>query len=294
MRIKLWGTVNFTVDITATIAPDYEPEILTWKAEVEAVGGTVNSAISAIDTYIKACKSGGIWTKLGASNSLIMPYATDTFAGLFVPLVKPSGVSPTSYVFTGSDYSLSTGLVPGVGNTTKYVDLGYSPAAWLSSGNAQISVYLRTDADGADANSLYPAEVSGTNASLIRLGLSGVKLSNFSNQSIFDAWNVQDSSRTIATAASALGLNSGIRIAATDGRILVNGVQIGSTNTFNAARALPIPTLYEFGNNYNGTLEYPGRRPHSYLYVGPALTVAEEVIHYNAVQALQTALGRAV
>ena len=288
MLIRIRGTFNFTADITATIAPDYEAETLDWQSRVKAAGGAVAGAIDAIDTYVKACKSGGIWSKL--STGLIRPYATDGLNGLFIPLVTPSGVTPTIYGFNSGDYSLTTGVNPGATNTTKYINTGYNPATWNSDGSIQFSVYLRTESDGADGGNLYPVAIGGyTGSSFIELM---PKLSQVGGSTLFDCWDFS-SGRTSAAISPVVGLISGVRISTSDARIFRNGTQ-SVLNSSAITASIPNIPLYEFARNSQGVADYFCRRIHSYSYIGPALTVAEEVIHYNAVQALQTALGRAV
>ncbi len=273
----------------------YNPIVTDWISRVQAKGGSVSTASSiAHNNFVNTLISSGIWTKL-STNSIIFTYGTNDTNGLEEPFIKPSGVTPTKFNWVSGDYSLSTGLNPGISNTTKYINSGFNPATYLFSSSAQLSSYLRTNNDGADAGTLYPIEISSSvgNGTSGRLGLI-VKLSNFSNNSLFDCWGISGNDRLTVATTSGLGLFSGSRVSLTDSRIYQNGVQIGSTNTGSASSNIPGYNTYIFADNSSGSANSFSRRIHSYDYEGPGLTSSEETSHYNAVQALQTALGRNV
>jgi hypothetical protein len=70
--------------------------------------------LSAIDNFIRGCKSDGIWTAIKASCILT---GARTRLGALTPL---DGTAPTSFNFVDGDYNRKTGLV-GDGST-KYLD----------------------------------------------------------------------------------------------------------------------------------------------------------------------------
>ena len=291
MKVKVTGTLNLTLDIQPIVASGHHAVTTDWMNRVIAAGGTVaESTANAVDTYIKTLEDNNLWTKM-STNGLIMLYATDTFAGLFEPLVRPSGVTPVNHNFVSGDYSLSTGLNPGLTNNTKYVNLDYNPHTWLTLGNAQISIYSRTDLDGASGGNLYPVECSATIGD-DRMGLS-VKLNYWVGNTVYDNWNC--TSGRVATPTGGTGLITVSRISVTDERIYRNGVQVSTTNTTDqTGKTIVNLPIWEFGNNLNGAYDSPSCRIHAYSYEGPALTSVEEAIHYPAVQVLETTLGRQV
>lgn len=287
-QLKLTGNLRLTLDFNIS---EWHPTITDWIARVEAKGGSVSNASAiAHNNFVNTLISNNLWTKL-STNSIIFTYGTNALNGLEEPLVKPSGVTPTKHNW-GPDYSLYSGLDPGTGNISKYINTGYNLSNYLTSASAQISTYLRSDGDGADGNSQYPLESACTNGTS-RLGLS-VKLSNFSGNSIYDCWGFSGNDRTAIGGMQGFGLISGARVSTNDARIFRNGSQVGSTNLGNSSTSIPNLPIYLFADNNSGVATNFSRRIHSYDYIGPGLTASEEMIHYNAVQALQTNLGRAV
>jgi hypothetical protein len=83
---------------------------------VQAADGQAleSGVVSAIDAFVKGCKSDGIWTAIKASCILS---GARTLTGALVPLV---GTAPTNNNFVSGDYNRETGLV---GNaSTKYLN----------------------------------------------------------------------------------------------------------------------------------------------------------------------------
>jgi len=250
----------------------YEPETLDWQSRVQAAGGTVGGSIAAIDTYIKSLKNdpSNPWAVM-SNNGLIMPFCTDTFTAVMVPLIAPAGVVPSNVNFVSGDYSLATGLVPGTGTTSKGINTEYIPSTWLSLTSAQLSIYMRED-----KNAVSLPYFASNNGSLQRL-LFHIKLGG---TTYFDAFDALDGRVAVNIASS--GLISGSRISASDSRIFRNGSSAASISTTSGT----MPTTQ--------VLQAEDDRPFSYIYVGPGLSATQEAAHYTAVQALQTALGRQV
>jgi hypothetical protein len=91
-------------------------EASTYIAAVEAADGqSLESSVkTAINNFIDGCKSDGIWD---AIKSCCILAGARTLNGALVPL---KGTAPTSFFFTSSDYSRSTGLLSD--GTTKYLN----------------------------------------------------------------------------------------------------------------------------------------------------------------------------
>jgi hypothetical protein len=93
-----------------------DPDAKAYILAVEAAdGATLESGVKkAYNTFVKGCKSDGIWDAIKAS--CIMAGAR-TLSGALVPL---KGTAPTNFNFVSGDYTRQTGLL---GNgTTKYLD----------------------------------------------------------------------------------------------------------------------------------------------------------------------------
>jgi hypothetical protein len=93
-----------------------DADALAYITAVEAADGqSLESSVKiALNSFVKGCKSDGIWGAIKAS--CIMAGAR-TLSGALVPL---KGASPTNFNFVSGDYNRKTGLK---GNgTTKYLD----------------------------------------------------------------------------------------------------------------------------------------------------------------------------
>jgi hypothetical protein len=142
-----------------------DPDAKTYIAAVEAADGqTLESGVKkAYNTFVKGCKSDGIWDVIKAS--CIMAGAR-TLSGALVPL---KGTAPTNFNFVSGDYNRETGLL---GNgTTKYLDSNRNQATEPQN-NFSVGVYI-TENDstsngvsiGADGASLGASTLGATTGS---------------------------------------------------------------------------------------------------------------------------------
>jgi hypothetical protein len=152
-----------------------DADALAYITAVEAADGqSLESSVKiALNSFVKGCKSDGIWGAIKAS--CIMAGAR-TLSGALVPL---KGASPTNFNFVSGDYNRKTGLK---GNgTTKYLDSNRNNNADPQN-SKHLSVY-RTEA---------PTGQSGSTG-------SGSLIGNLTNQTgaswLFD--NVSPSADTI-------------------------------------------------------------------------------------------------
>ena len=114
-----WRAVGGTWQGLASEPPlELDPDAAAYIAAVEAADGqALEPAIgAAIDTFVKGCKTDGIWTAIKASCILA---GARTLPGALVPLKGPA---PTNFNFVAEDYDRITGL-RGDGST-KYLDTG--------------------------------------------------------------------------------------------------------------------------------------------------------------------------
>jgi hypothetical protein len=257
-------------------------EVNNWINAVVAAGGSVTSTTqAAVDNFVTGCKSDGIWTKL--SGGLILPFASDDFSGVFVPLAAPSGATLTNNNFLSSDYSLSTGLDPGASNTGKCITTNINFESLGSSTSIQISSYQRVVRSGTNTLACSdPVETSN------RVNFHA----GYSDVDYWDAFSVNSGGRINFSTGSA-GLVSGSRTSG-GSAIYRRGTErvstTGSDGTFPTGKKLLIFAC-------KTTSEGPylcEKSVTSYFYAGPGLTSTEEGYHNARVQALQTALGRQV
>jgi hypothetical protein len=111
MKLGLINSLSFSGGIGG-LDPDAKAYILAVEA---ADGQTLESGVKkAYNTFVKGCKSDGIWNAIKASCILS---GARTLSGALVPL---KGTAPTNFNFVSGDYARRTGLK---GNgTTKYLD----------------------------------------------------------------------------------------------------------------------------------------------------------------------------
>ena len=93
----------------------FDPDAADYFARIAAAGSSITETNkTAVNNFIKGCKTDGIWTAIKASCLLAGP---DDLTGALVPLV---GAAPTNFNFVAGDYNRVTGLV---GNgSTKYLN----------------------------------------------------------------------------------------------------------------------------------------------------------------------------
>jgi hypothetical protein len=106
----------YAYQLNGTQAGGLDPDARSYILAVEAADGqTLEAGVkNAYNTFVKGCKSDGIWDAIKAS--CIMAGAR-TLSGALVPL---KGTAPTNFNFVSGDYNRETGLL---GNgTTKYLD----------------------------------------------------------------------------------------------------------------------------------------------------------------------------
>jgi hypothetical protein len=106
----------YAYQLNGTQAGGLDPDARSYILAVEAADGqTLEAGVKkAYNTFVKGCKSDGIWDAIKAS--CIMAGAR-TLSGALVPL---KGTAPTNFNFVSGDYNRETGLL---GNgATKYLD----------------------------------------------------------------------------------------------------------------------------------------------------------------------------
>lgn len=245
-----------------------------WASALSSAGGTTTeTARLAISDFAAGCKTDNIWNKL--QTGVILPFASSGFAGFLTPLAPIGSRSLTNNNFVSGDYS-SSGLDCGAANSTKFISTNFPPSSVFTSASVQISCYqniVRT----ADLQVLVSSEVDGSNRILI-LRQNGDR---------FDMFN--DSTGLLSVSGSPPGLIT-CNYDGTTSRIFTNGTQQGSKAVSSTTFPSNNVTIFRLGS---GAALF-GRSRTTYLYLGSVLTPSEEALHYNRVQALQTALGRQV
>jgi hypothetical protein len=262
-----------------------EDSIVTdWANRVTAIGDIVPEiARKAYSNFVYRLKIDGLWQKM--NTGIIMPFASNTWTGAIVPLVAPPGSTFTSVLMSFSDYSFFGGVDPGAANVDpKRIETNINAQAIFGVESAQVSVYRPIHRLGRDsvANTLNGDDLSN------RLQFH----CNWENGSTeFDAFNFNTAfGRVSVSGVNPVGLMTGLRLN-NQVKLFKNAFELGVSNV--SSSPVPNATINLLGcfiSNYS----FYSRSSATYLYLGQALTNAEELVHYNHVQRLQVELGRSM
>jgi hypothetical protein len=266
------------------------PEAASWQARVVANGGSVGTALPAVDRFCRAIASAGIRAKF---------YRLNLFCGTglnacLVPLYRGQSQSGTQFgnavdtnvgPFVSGDYT-ATGSSGGLtGGGSKYLDTGFATNI-LTAGDRHIAAYERVRS-GATFNTFLGSEAITGVAQSFSLGYNSPATTVQYGYGAF-------SPNLSAVTLSAVGLWMGVNTPANTGLIYRNGVQ-DATNTQSAATP-EASNIFVFAINrasasaatsfYTGTL--------GGYSIGLAFTAAEAAAYYTAMQAFQAAISRNV
>lgn len=262
-------------------------EIADYRNRIIANGGTISdTSLQAIATFIDTLKLNNIWDRFLE----IAPYAGNNLNAALVKLKYSNGGQSTltNVGFVPGDYSETTGLT-GDTSGTKYLKTGFIPANnLLTSLSQHVSVYSRnsTSLSGGTA----PAYIgSNTSSGRCRLERSGgtIRLFLGSSSEFLISYS--------ATSAVVPGLLLGSSVSTNLGYLFYNNNQVGSDITF-SSNALDTQESFVFGYNNSGNLlgSSSSNLICAFHSQGFGITPTEALITYNAVQVLQTSLGRQV
>ena len=176
-----------------SIKNTYDPDALAYLTAVEAADGQTleNSVKIAINTFVKGCKTDGIWSAIRAS--CIMAGAR-TLSGALVPLV---GNAPSNGNFVSGDYNRKTGLL-GDGST-KYLNTTYVSNTFFQQNSNHMSVYVTS----APASSATVKVFIGNQSSL------GSRL--YLSKSTGDQFSWRSATASTATNVSGQGITTGFK-----------------------------------------------------------------------------------
>jgi len=273
------------------------PEAASWQARVVANGGTVGTSLSAVDRFCRAIDAAGIRDRFYRL-SLFCGGTSGTAVGLnsaLVPLYRGQSLGGTQYgetidinangtnLFVGANYN-ETGASGGLqGNANRYLDTGF-PTDTVPEGNRHLSAY-EIARSGSNFQRFAGSEsTSGTNQQfLLGYGTSGA-IPVFG----FGSGSTPISGSSTSVGGHWLGVNGSVG----GGIIYKNGTQDGSGS---AAAATPgSASVFVFALNRASTSSaadgYAGRL--GGYSIGLAMTAAQALAYYNAMQTFQAALNR--
>ena len=279
-----------------TLAPQVaNADAQDWINRVYANGGTVSSATAgAVNTFCESIASAGIRDRF---------YRMGIFAGsnlnaALVPLYRGPSLGGTQYggttdtnnafVGVGTDYA-ETGATGGLlGNgTTKYLNTGFNVDQLPGAANCHLSSFITGTQDITAVRSLVGVLFNGvTDRYRLFLRSDTSTPPNYSVQ--VDLGKTDSASQTNRTNTSS-GLFVGSRTSTTSLALYANAVEVGTNGATVAETTGAFPFLV-FART--GPTEFYNGRMAAYS-IGAGMTAAQVTAYNTAIQAFQTALGRA-
>ena len=261
------------------------------QAFVVAAGLTNRTQITAVNTLVTALKTAGIWTKMKA----IYPFVGGTAYSHKFNLKDPRDADAAfRLTFSGGMTHSSTGVL--FGGANGYADTFFRPGSNYdnTTWNAHMSFYSRSNVEAPTTNWLS--------------GGFGVD-SDYASGAYFVLIVNRKGTRTIdgrligtqwASYTSALDDSRGLFMINKQSEALLkltkNTTLLAQNTTSSWSINKPGDKLYL--GAVNGSQSYSGlnydNKEYAFATIGSGLTDAEATAFYNAVQAYQTALGRAV
>ena len=267
------------------LVPPVDTDATDWQTRVIANGGTVSAGtLTAVDTFVKAAKTNGYWTKLVRINL----FCGDQLAACLVPLkTGPGNAVDTNYnaKFLAADYTEATGLK---GNAVdKALKTGIVPNTHLTVNNTHFGVYNRSASNTSAAVGIGTSNSAGSYMRLFPPENTGNLLTDHYDTNV-------GAGRLSATGNNPpIGFVMGSRVAINDHRLYRRGAQVafGSGNTGGISIAADFAVFAE--NTPSVPTSYTASLLAGYS-IGAGLTPTEAGLYNTDMQAFQTALGRAV
>ncbi len=254
-----------------------DADVLSWRDTIVAAGGSISIAtLSIASRFVAAEKASGAW---GLTDDY-WPFWGENLIQATVSLKQRRTVTLVNApVFTARRHFATNG-------SSSYLDTGFIPSTHkiaASTHNVRLAVYLR---DNLSGNTYAAGAVSSSNRTLRARPRNG-------SVAYLDA-NSSSGTYTLPAATSA-GYTAGSRDAASGANSYgyKNGVamvQAVAPTAFGSA-SLPVVPILVGGYNNAGVFAGPRATSIGFMTVGAALSAAQELAQYNAVQAWASALG---
>lgn len=254
-----------------------------WVTRTLANGGTVSAATAtAVDTFVKAAKANGYWTKLQRINLMCGTGLKSCLTPLKIGGGNASDVNMNGAHFVEADYSEATGLQ--ADGAQEWLDTGFI-CSTVPGVTLHMSYYSRSSSGNGNA---CMGISDGTNRATFYDLTGGRQI-----RSDFYDFN-NGSTISSAIAAGPIGHIVSSRMSNVDQKIYRKGVEIGN-NALTITSVKPgTYGCYIFGYNSTGSIGQLSNQLLAGYSIGDGLTAAEALAYYTDLQAFQTALGRAV
>ena len=256
-----------------------DPDAKAWRNSVVANGGTVSGPrLAIVSRFIRAEKASGAWALTDDYWGLWGESAPQALTSLkqrrlAVATNTPTFAADRDYTFDGATNYLDTGFIAA------------SHAVAMTATSARIAVYERTN---VNANTYAAGAISASNRNLrIRPRVSGNALGEANATS--GTFTLPASDSRGLTAVSRNGADATTCLAYKNGAAMTRTVD---PSAFGAS--LPLVGIFIGGSNSGGVLTTPRACAVGLVATGAALSAAQELAQYNAVQAWATAVGAQV
>ena len=243
---------------------------------------------SAVNTLVLSLKSANIWSKMKALYPVVGGVASAHAVNLKTP-----GTYNLSFA-TGWTHS-STGMTP---NGATYANTNLIPSTAFANTNNHLSYYSRTSANVgvADIGAFY----TNTPATNDYTAVYSLSVGRSTDSNAVGYLSNDDTNRILYTQTNASGMFVLSRTANNSLKMYQSGI-LKQTNTVVAGsvfNTLPQNSIYLGALNYRDSgstsvIQY-GAKQCAFASIGNALTDSESTNFYNAVQTMQTTLGRQV
>lgn len=246
-------------------------------AAAAITGATQQSAINTLVTNLKAAS---LWSKMKA----IYPFVGGTATQHRFNLKDPRTVTAAYYLtFNGGWTHSSLGVQPS--GTDSWGDTSLIPSSVLNLNSTHLSVYLTTAGGGGDYFDMGVEDNSYNNRLFTKIAGNGIQIMN--NSYLIDYAGATFSNSTIVGHYINNRTSSNVINAFKNNTKVLN-------DTAKMSQGLSVRPLYLGAHNFAGVVSFRSNRRQAFATIGDGLTDAEALAFYNAVQAYQTTLGRAV
>jgi lysophospholipase L1-like esterase len=242
---------------------------------ITATGISDGDLIAAIEQFVTDLKEAKLWNRL----AVIYPFVGGTATTHKFNLKDPRDLDAAARLeFFGSPIHNSNGVTWASG---AYADTKYIPpyGNYYNASNYSLHYYSRTASPSSAGIDI------GVNPARIGIKLGGAVYDECNSNFIGGTTVSYDETGLFTT--SRYSQNSHVHT------LYRNGVFVHDKSIDGRAN-MPIHPQFIGAENEVGSIAYPSNRNCGYCAIGYGLTADEEAAHYAAVQAFQTALGRAV
>jgi hypothetical protein len=254
----------------ALLGASIDTDASKWRSAVLAAGGSVSDAQKRrVSTIIRSLKSASVWSTLDR----LWLFAAENSTQALIDLVSRStATAVNSPTFAAMQGYAGNGI-------SSYVDSGYnlSTATNYKQNSGHVGVWRRVaNSSGGNGNDGVISTTGSTNGTFTQFGASATSV-----------WINSTASGNVISAT--VGHLIGSRTASALTATYLNGSANGTDTT---ASVVPLNLTYWIGGrNFVGSINQPGNYQTFVFHAGAALSAAQALAMFNALNAYKTAVG---